>query len=137
MPAYLEPLTPEAEASLGGSRLLLNRWPFRVGRESRMVVSGGGFKLAERRRSNVAPTNELYLLDSGQRLNVSRAHFQIERSEDGGYRLRDRGSALGTYVGDRLVGGGDRGGEALLRDGEVIVAGTTESPFVFKFVITY
>lgn len=136
MPAYLEPLTPEAEASLGTQRLLLNHWPFRVGRESRMVVTGSGFKLAERRRSNAAPTNELYLLDGGRRLNVSRAHFQVEKITEVEYRLRDRGSALGTYVGDTLVGGGDTGGEIPLHDGEVIVVGTTESPFVFRFVVT-
>ena len=136
MKAFLEPLTPEAEASLGGERLELSVWPFRVGRESRMVASREGFQVMERRRSDVAPSNELYLLDGGPHLSVSRAHFQIERKPEGGYLLRDRGSALGTFVGETQVGGGDAGGEAELSDGDVIVVGTSESPFVFRFSLS-
>lgn len=137
MNAYLEALTPEAEASLGGkSQLALTVFPFRVGRESRMVASAEGFKLMERRRASETPSNELYLIDQGRRLNVSRAHFQIETTADGGFLLRDRGSALGTYVGERKVGGEDAGGEAPVRAGDVIVVGTTESPFVFRFSVS-
>lgn len=136
MKAYLEPLTPEAEASLQTERMELHVWPFRVGRESRMVASADGFKVMERRRTDVTPSNELYLLDGGQRLNVSRAHFQIETKLAGGFLLRDRGSALGTFVGSTQVGGGDSGGVADLSDGDVIVAGTSESPFAFRFVVT-
>jgi len=137
MSVFLEALTPEAEISIGGrQRLALTRFPFKVGRESRMVAAGDGFKVAERRRSDVAPSNDLYLIDQGRRLSVSRAHFQIEQTEDGGYLLRDRGSALGTYVGDQQVGGGDSGGVAELKSGGVIVVGTTESPFVFRFVVS-
>ena len=133
--AYLQPLTPEAESSLGSDRLELHTWPFRVGRESRMVASADGFKLMERRRTNAMPSNELYLLDGGPRLNVSRAHFQIEQDESGGFRLRDRGSALGTYVGEQRLGGQDAGGVCDIKDGDVVVVGSSESPFVFRFVV--
>lgn len=130
---FLEALTPEAEGSLGAQRLLLHTLPFRVGRECRLVASDDGLRVAERRKSDAQPTNELYLLDPGPRLQVSRAHFRIELADDGAYRLVDVGSALGTLVGSRLVGGDDRGGEAPLADGDVIVAGTSESPFAFRF----
>ena len=49
-------------------------------------------------------------------------------------RLVDRGSALGTYVGGNRVGGNDAGGVAARHAGEVIVVGSSESPFVFRFV---
>jgi len=131
----LEALTPEAEQSLGGERLVLWRLPFRVGRECRMVEAGGGLRIAERRKGAAQPSNELYLLDPGPRLQVSRAHFQIEAAAEGGHRLVDRGSACGTVVGNQMVGGGDRGGSVPLRDGDVIVAGTSASPFAFRFRI--
>lgn len=136
MKTFLEPLTPEAEASLHGARLQLTHFPFRVGRECRMVMGSHGLRLMERRKDGVAPNNDLYLLDNGRPLNVSRAHFQLEQADDGTFILRDRGSALGTYVGGSLVGGGDRGGAQVIQSGDVIVAGTTESPFVFRFLVT-
>jgi pSer/pThr/pTyr-binding forkhead associated (FHA) protein len=136
MAIYLEALTPEAEASLGGrSRYEVPGLPFRVGRESRLVPSAAGFKVMERRRADVSPTNDLYLIDTGRRLNVSRAHFQIEADGADDFLLRDRGSALGTYVGEACIGGRDLGGVGRLRSGDLIVVGTTESPFVFRFVV--
>lgn len=136
MTAYLQALTPEAEASLGGAEQFeIHTWPCRVGRESRLIASPDGFKVMERRRTDAAPSNEVYLLDSGRPLNVSRAHFQLEKT-DSGYVLRDRGSALGTFVGGQLIGGRDAGGVSSIHDGDVIVVGTSESPFVFRFVLS-
>jgi hypothetical protein len=130
---YLEALTPEAEQSLGGERLALRKLPFRVGRECRLVAGPGGLQVAERRRQSAMPSNDLYLIDPGPRLQVSRAHFQIEADGKGGYRLLDRGSACGTIVGNQRLGGDDRGGEAGLADGDLILVGTSESPFAFRF----
>lgn len=133
---FLEAVTPEAEQSLGGERLQLGRLPFRVGRECRLVAGAGGLQIAERRKQVAAPNNDLYLLDPGPRLQVSRAHFQIEADGDGGYRLVDRGSACGTIVGNQQLGGNDRGGQAPLVDGDLILVGTSESPFAFRFRIS-
>jgi len=133
MTAYLESLTPEAEVSVGGERIELTIFPYRVGRESRLVASADGMKLMERRKTSASPSNELYLIDEGRPLTVSRAHFQIERSAEG-YVMRDRGSALGTYVGGTRIGGRDMGGACQLVSGDVIVAGTSESPFAFRFL---
>jgi pSer/pThr/pTyr-binding forkhead associated (FHA) protein len=132
----LEALTPEAEKSLGGPDIVLSALPFRVGRECRMVAgSDGALRVQERRKAGSQPNNDLYLLDPGPRLQVSRAHFQIEVDGNGGFLLVDRGSALGTLIGNQRVGGGDAGGTAPIKDGDLLVVGTSESPFLFRFRI--
>jgi hypothetical protein len=133
---FLEALTPEAEQSLGSERLALWCLPFRVGRECRMVAGDSGLRIAERRKGQVQPSNEVYLLDHGPRLQVSRAHFHIEADPEHGYRLVDRGSACGTIVGNQQVGGNDAGGSTPLKDGDVILVGTSESPFAFRFRVS-
>ncbi len=129
-------LTPEAEAAMGEPELVLKHFPFRIGRESRIAVVDGVMKITERRRQGFsAASNDLYLIDRGRPLNVSRQHLQIERSDDGVYKVVDRGSACGTLVGHNHIGGHDRGGESILQHGEVLVVGTSESPFVFRFML--
>jgi len=63
---------------------------------------------------------------------VSREHFQIEHN--GTCRvLVDRQSTCGTIVEGQLIGGNHAGGTTPLRDGDVIIVGTSSSRFVFKF----
>lgn len=131
---FLEALTPEAESSIGGPRISLSQLPFRVGRESRLVVGEHGLEVAERRKTDVTPSNDLYLHDRGPRLQVSRNHLEIDADPQGGYRVIDRGSACGTIVGSTSFGGRDKGGEQPVLPGEVIIVGTSESPFVFRFL---
>lgn len=129
-------LTPEAEAAMGTSELVLKHFPFRIGRESRIALVGGVMRVTERRRQDLSTaSNDLYLIDQGRPLSVSRQHLQIERSDDGGYRVVDCGSACGTLVGHKKVGGHDQGGESILQHGEVLVVGNSESPFVFRFML--
>lgn len=132
----LEALTPEAEASMGSESMEITHFPFRVGRESRLSLINGELTVSERRRSDASasPSNDLYLLDHGHRLNVSRSHFHIDKTEDG-YCIVDRESACGTIVGEMSIGGTDKGGKASLASGDVIVVGTSQSPFVFRFRI--
>lgn len=132
----LEALTPEAEQSLGAEKRLLPGLPFRIGRECRLVMGPGGLQVAERRKATALPNNDLYLLDRGPRLQVSRAHCQIESDGKGGFQLLDRGSACGTIVGNQQVGGSDAGGQMPLVDGDLILVGTTDSPFAFRFRLT-
>jgi len=130
-------LTPEAEASIGGEQLVLGHFPYRIGRESRVQVVGGVVQVAERRRGDSeAQSNDLYLQDLGRPLNVSRRHLQIECDGEGNYRVVDQGSACGTLVGSQKVGGHDEGGECPLSDGELLVVGTSGSPFVFRFLLS-
>jgi pSer/pThr/pTyr-binding forkhead associated (FHA) protein len=82
-----------------------------------------------------SPNNDLYLLDMGERLNISREHFQIE-ARDSQFFLIDRGSACGTLVEGETIGKGRNGGERRLENGDVIIVGTSESKFIFKFLTT-
>lgn len=87
----------------------------------------------ERRNTDASPSNELYLLDHEEFLNISREHFQIDRKPDGSYEVIDRGSTCGTIV-DNVAGGGHGKPTHLpLRHGSVIRVGTPSSPYVFRF----
>ena len=130
--ARLVALTPEAHAALGARELEITRFPYRVGRESRGIRRTPQGVVIERRTSGSRPTNELYLLDRDEPLNVSREHFAIDR-DNTGYVLVDRGSTCGTLVEGQIVGGDARGGRIALHDGDVIIVGSSRSPHVFKF----
>ncbi len=131
--AFLKALTPEAKASLGGSLYRIPRFPFKVGRESRVSVRPLPFPNSRRRPDSV-PNNDLYLMELGNVLNVSREHFLIDRQGDT-YIIVDRGSACGTLVEGELVGERRKGGWRTLRSDDVIIVGGSESRFVFKFVL--
>jgi pSer/pThr/pTyr-binding forkhead associated (FHA) protein len=136
--AVLLALTPEAREAVPsaqrvGDAVVILAFPFRVGRESRIRRIDGRIERIERAKGKQGPpNNDLYLVDGGQLLNISREHFQIEKAADG-YVLVDRGSACGTRVNDELVGSGDTGGRCILRDGDVIAAGTKGTPYQFRF----
>jgi predicted component of type VI protein secretion system len=130
--AFLKALTPEAENGLGARMLKIPCYPFRVGRESR--IPGRSSFTDSRRRPDSTPNNDLYLIDSGQLLNISREHFQIEK-RNGSYVLVDRNSMCGTLVEGETVGKGRNGGVKQLGHGDVIIVGTSESRQIFKFII--
>ncbi|HYK87389.1 MAG TPA: FHA domain-containing protein [Acidobacteriota bacterium] len=131
--AYLKALTPEARNSLGGAYLQITTFPFRAGRESRLMNRAAAPPDA-RRRPESSPNNDLYLLEVGNVFNVSREHFLIDY-RDGAYVIVDRGSSCGTLVEGDLVGEKRAGGWRRLENNDVIIVGTSESKFVFKFVI--
>jgi pSer/pThr/pTyr-binding forkhead associated (FHA) protein len=129
--AFLKALTPEAKSCLGAFLFEIPHFPFKVGRESR---SGDKTRYPNSRRSpDSVPSNDLYLPEPRSHINVSREHFQIE-TRNGKFYLVDRGSACGTLVEGVIVGKDRTGGERLLENGDVIVVGTSESRFAFKFV---
>lgn len=132
--AYLKALTLEAQGALHGQQLAITELPFRVGRESRGPNEGWKKSNQERREGRSAPNNDLYIWEQSREVYVSREHFQIERDGDK-YRLVDRHSALGTWVEGQLVGGKRAGGAVELADGDVIILGTHQSGFLFKFVV--
>jgi len=125
-------LTPEAHAALGTRNVAIARFPYRVGRESRGIQRTPHGVVVERRSPGSRPTNDLFLPDREEPLNVSREHFAIDR--DGtGYVLVDHASTCGTIVEGETVGGEARGGRLPLHDGDVIIVGTSRSPYAFKF----
>lgn len=137
--AALKPLTQEAaEASPKGliehGCIVIDKLPYKIGRESRVVRVNGRLERAERvKKGEAVPSNDLYLVDNGHRLNISREHFLIEKR---GHKffLVDRGSACGTKVQGGNVGGEDVGGSVQLYDGDVIGLGAAGTPYVYKFV---
>ena len=130
--AMLVALTPEAHAALGARDVEITRFPYRVGRESRGIQRTSHGFVTERRGPGSRPSNDLYLLEREEPLNVSREHFTIDR-DDTGYILVDHASTCGTIVEGQTVGGHGRGGRIPLHDGDVIIVGTSLSPYVFKF----
>lgn len=128
----LVPLTDEARGALNGKEHIeIDELPFRIGRESRMAFVKGEMVYMERRKGETTPNNELYLLDHGERLFISREHLQIEAGDNGEFRVHDRGSACGTQVDGRTIGGRDTPGSAPLYDDSELVIGTRESPYRF------
>lgn len=131
MRARLIALTDEARTALKGRELVIEHFPFRVGRESR-TFSPAPWTRGDRRLGTGPELNDLYLVEDGEIFNVSREHFQVEAEGDR-FFVRDRGSACGTIVEGRTVGGDRRDERVEVRDHEVIIVGSAISPFVFKF----
>jgi len=125
-------LTPESRIALDAPEREITRFPYRVGRESRGMQRTRHGTISERRNPGSQPSNDLYLVEHEEPLNVSREHFEIDR-DDAGYILMDRASTCGTIVEGQTVGGETRGGTLSLHDGDVIFVGTSRSPYVFKF----
>lgn len=138
--AVLKALTPLAEQCVPRTVLVegmvaVRTFPFRVGRESRVKIIDGRVERIERVKStSLTPNNDLYLVDDGHLLNISREHFQIEHNGSK-FFLYDRGSACGTFVGGTGVGGEDREETVELKDGDEIIIGTKQSPYVFQFIV--
>ena len=138
--AVLKALTPAAEQAVPQAILVaglvpIRSFPFRVGRESRVKIVDGRVERIERERpQSTIPNNDLYLVDDGHLLNISREHFQIEQDQ-GKYYLYDRGSACGTLVGEQGLGRENREETVELRDGDIITVGTRQSPYVYQFIV--
>jgi len=138
--AVLKALTPAAEQAVSPSVMVdamipLRDFPFRVGRETRVKIVDDRVERIERLHGDMSrPNNDLYLVDEGDLLNISREHFQIEQDDDKFY-LYDRGSSSGTFVEQRQVGGSASEETIELNDGDTIVIGTKDSPYIFQFIV--
>lgn len=128
-------MTREAERALGGRHdVRIDRFPFKVGRESRSPASAKSHH-TELRLGTLPGVNDLYLLEPAWTdiLEISREHFAIDY-EEGRFWLIDRGSACGTVVAGTQVGGNRAGGRIELRSGDVIiVVGNASSEYAFRF----
>jgi len=133
----LVPLTPEMERAFSGPELDIACFPFRVGREERLVLTSSGPEYRERGGPASQSHNHLDICDDGPRLHISRAHFEI-CLKSGRYELIDRNSTCGTLVNNVRIGGGrQKGGRIFLEDGNVVIVGTSSSPFIFRFEIRH
>ena len=146
--ARLVAATDEARAALGNKAYVrITTFPFKIGRESRSqnplarVVT-----TIERRLDTVPQLNDLYLIEppSASIVQISRKHCAIERVK-GRFFLVDRESACGSTVVEARpaerratiattqTGGGSLNPRSELRDGDLIVMGNIDSPYVFRF----
>ena len=134
--AILVPVTDEARATLGNRpNVRVAELPFNVGRECRVGRFEKWKQEVERRLGGLKPLNHLYLIEpSAHPFHISREHFTIDQV-DGQLVLVDRESACGTGVGVVRIGSDRRERRANLRDGDLIVVGAANSPFVFRFQI--
>ena len=139
--AALVPLTDEALHALPNEPMRrglvgINVLPFRVGRESRIYQdekTGSVHRLERYKPGGQAPNNDLYLLDGGHLLNISREHLQIERREDG-FHIVDRKSACGFSVDGKRVGGDGKGGEMPINHDQELCIGSSVSPYRYRFI---
>ena len=95
--ALLVALTPESRSALGAPEREITRFPYRVGRESRWTQRTANGIVSERRDPGSRPSNDLYLIEPDEPLNVNREHLEIDR-DGSGYILVDRASTCGTIV---------------------------------------
>jgi pSer/pThr/pTyr-binding forkhead associated (FHA) protein len=116
----LEGLTPLAVQVLPSNPLVINDFPFRIGRESR----------------NRGVNNDLELPDS-QPFQLSRHHITIFE-ENGRIGIHDRGSTLGAEIdGYRFGGRGRSKGPVFFKgQGGALVLGSAESPYRFRVTVT-
>ena len=139
--AVLKAMSEEAKHSIikrefAQDIIPIYNYPFKIGREARVQFVNGEVVLQERHKlSGQEPNNDVYLLDNGEYLQISREHCSIIKNEDGTYTLHDRGSACGSMVNDTKVGGEDHQASAPLKDGDIISLGIENSPYKFKFII--
>ena len=139
--AALVPLTDEALHALPNEHMRrglvsINVLPFRIGRESRIYQdekTGSIHRLERYKPGGQAPNNDLYLLDGGHLLNLSREHLQIVRRDDGFY-IVDRKSACGFAIDGQHLGGEGKGGEARITNDQELCIGSSVSPYRYRFV---
>jgi pSer/pThr/pTyr-binding forkhead associated (FHA) protein len=146
--ARLVAMTDEARSALGNKPYVrLTIFPFKIGRESRAQNLLARVVTNIERRLDIAPQlNDLYLVEpsTSSSFQISRQHCAIERVK-GRFFLVDRGSACGSTVVEAraaerpaTVATTQTGGDSLnprseVRDGDLIVIGSIDSPYVFRF----
>ncbi len=113
----MSPETGETAQVIANEGFTLEKFPFRVGRETH-------------HRKDPLDVNDLLLPDQSP-YNVSRNHFAIEKNDDGVF-VHDRGSYLGTIVNGKSIGGHHKEAWTSLEVGRnKVVAGTAHSPYRF------
>jgi CRP-like cAMP-binding protein len=120
----IHPLTRRAAATLPHEGLVVDKYPFRIGRA------------AQQDEEIPLDVNDLWLIDHSP-LNVSRNHASLEREGDQ-VLMKDRGSSLGMYVNDTHIGGKSGERQIALEEGDnVVVLGSGMSPYQFRIHVAH
>ena len=116
----IEGLTTRATSVLPGRRVVIDHFPYRIGR---LTLPEDPFS-----------ANELTIPDTSPWW-VSRSHCVLAQVDDRCF-LIDRGSRLGTLIDGKMIGGGRQPGRMELTPGkhEVRIGGAL-TPFRFTFVV--
>jgi pSer/pThr/pTyr-binding forkhead associated (FHA) protein len=132
----LKALTAEMDLAFRGPILEILEFPFRIGRESRerQPIRPLPPGVVDRRTGASPRNNDLYIIETGSRLFVSRQHLMMEQREHGIY-LVDLFSSCGTIVEGKYLGSDHKGGEIQLEHNDVVIVGTSNSPYVFKVMM--
>jgi len=137
--ALLKAMNKDAETAIQGDcerdgLVVINKFPFKIGREYRTEVVEGETVIKVRHKKNVTKrNNDLYLIDNGERLHISREHLQIEKSGDH-YYVVDRNSTCGIGINQKRIGKDTQEYRFELNSGDIIKIGTEHTPYVYKFV---
>jgi len=137
--AILMPLTKEAAESMVKTScqkdvLPITNFPFKIGRESRLGENEKGLFLKFRlKKTDSKPNNDIYLIDNSKHLQISKEHFQIEKTNNF-FLLKDRGSTMGTTINGITYGGKQEEFEQVLNDGDIIRIGSKDSEYKFQFI---
>lgn len=136
--AVLWPITEKAKNALPYEEKMISikEIPFKIGRESRVAKTEKGSYVKLRIITNDAdinPSNDAYIVDKGDYLEVSKQHCEIEAREDK-YFIIDKNSSNGTIVNDIKIGKNQESLETELKDGDIIQFGSEESEFKYKFL---
>jgi CRP-like cAMP-binding protein len=114
----LEGQTKEAKEVLSGRKLLITKFPYLIGRQSRNSTS------------DVFYNNDLTVAEEKPYV-ISRNHMAIV-NERGRIWVVDRGSAFGTIVNGKEIGGTSNVSRALLdQDKNQIIVGPPTSRYIF------
>jgi CRP-like cAMP-binding protein len=118
----IHPLTRRSAATLPHDGLPVTKYPFRIGRA------------AADNEAIPLDLNDLWLIDQAP-YHISRNHALLEREGDV-VIVKDRGSSLGTYVNDILIGGSADDRQMTLEDGDnILVLGGRMFPYHFRINI--
>lgn len=135
--AVLWPLTEKAKNALPYEEKMISikKLPFKIGREARIAQTDKGsyVKLRISENEDINPSNDAYIVDKDQFLQVSKHHCEIVE-RDGKYILVDRGSTNGTILNNTKIGKDEESLETELQDGDIIQFGSEKSEFKYQFL---
>lgn len=117
---FLEGLTHQAARALPATPFQINKFPFRIGRQSHDPLAH----------------NELMIPDLVPPLHISRHHVAFIKHQ-GRIGVADRGSTLGSLVDGRQLGGpeGHHGPLFFERSEGILVLGSRQSSFRYRLAI--
>ena len=139
--AVLKAVTSEAKHSIlkrffGQDIIPIYNYPFKIGREARIEYLDDKIIIQERHGlSGHQPNNDLYLIDNGDLLQISREHCIIINNDENEYVLQDRESSCGTLINQIQVGDDNKDTTSVLKDGDTITLGSGNSKYEFKFIV--